>query len=81
MQAGQPAYNIAQALQQPGAPADAMRAALGQAMQRLLEGLRGADVLQGLPPELAQSVEVVEQELRGQPYVRIRRAKPTCSKW
>jgi len=43
MQAGQPEYQIVLALQKLGAPSQC--AASGQAMQRLLEGLRGAAVL------------------------------------
>ena len=36
---------------------------LGKALQRLLEGLRGADVLAGLPPELAPLVQAIESQL------------------
>jgi hypothetical protein len=60
-QAGEQAYQIAQALRQPGSPPE--YAALGTALQRLLEGSRGADVLRGLPPELAEIVQAVESEL------------------
>jgi len=60
-QAGGQAYQIAQALQQPGAPPQ--YAPLGKMMQRFLEGLRGADVLRGLPPELAQLAQAVEAAL------------------
>jgi hypothetical protein len=60
-QAGQQAYQIAQALQQPSAQPE--YAPLGKMMQRLLEGLRGADVLSGLPPELTQLAQAVEAQL------------------
>jgi hypothetical protein len=36
---------------------------LGKALQRLLEGLRGADVLAGLPPELAPVVQAIEARI------------------
>jgi len=61
-QAGQRAYDVVRALQQPGGPPE--YAALGKALQRLLEGLRGPAVLQGLPADLAPIVEKVEQELQ-----------------
>ena len=61
-QAGQRAHGIVQALQQPGAPPE--YAALGKALQRLLEGLRGAAVLEGLPADVAPFVEKVEQGLQ-----------------
>jgi hypothetical protein len=57
-QAGQQAYDIALDLQRqpPTRP-------LGKALQRLLEGLRGADVLAGLPPELAPVVQAIEARI------------------
>ena len=59
-QAGQQAYDIAQALQKPGAPQDALRVALGKALQRILEGLRDYDeVMVGLPQELGEIVRGV----------------------
>ena len=61
-QAGQRAYGIVQALQRPGGPPEYV--ALGKALQRLLEGLRGAAVLEGLPAGVAPIVEKVEQELQ-----------------
>ena len=61
-QAGQRAYDIVQAMQQPGAPPQ--YTALGKALQRLLEGLRGAAVLEGLPADVAPIVEKVERELQ-----------------
>jgi hypothetical protein len=56
-QAGGQAYQIAQALQQPGAPPEYM--ALGQGFQRVLEGLRGQEAVQGLPEEAAEIVRAV----------------------
>jgi hypothetical protein len=61
-QAGQRAYDIVQAMQRPGAPPQ--YAPLAKALQRLLEGLRGAAVLEGLPADIAPIVEKVEQELQ-----------------
>jgi len=63
-EAGQRAYAIVRALQQPGAPPQ--YALLGKALQRLLEGLRGAAVLEGLPADLAPIVEKVERALKTQ---------------
>ncbi|HUV91329.1 MAG TPA: hypothetical protein VMY80_16880 [Anaerolineae bacterium] len=61
-QAGLRAYDVVRALQRPGAtPEDA---ALGKALQRLLEGLRGAAVLEGLPADVVPLVERVERELK-----------------
>jgi len=56
--AGQQAYDLALNLQRqpPTRP-------LGKALQRLLEGLRGEDVLAGLPQELASVVEAIEAQL------------------
>ena len=51
-QAGEQAYKIAQALQQPGSPPEI--AALGQGLQRVLEGLRGEEATADLPEEAAQ---------------------------
>ena len=61
-QAGQRAYDVVRALQQPGGPPE--YAALGKALQRLLEGLRGAAVLEGLPADVVPLVERVERELK-----------------
>jgi len=61
-QAGQRAYDVARALQQPGGPPE--YAALGKALQRLLEGLRGPAVLEGLPADVAPLVERVEREVK-----------------
>ena len=61
-QAGQRAYDVVRALQRPGAPPK--HVAMGKALQRLLEGLRGAAVLEGLPADLAPLVERVERELK-----------------
>jgi len=61
-QAGQRAYDVVRALQQPGGPPG--YAALGKALQRLLEGLRGAAVLEGLPADVVPLVERVERELK-----------------
>jgi hypothetical protein len=55
-QAGQLAYAlVAQGLQAPAAPPELR--ALGKALQRILEGLRGEEALAGLPPELRPPVE------------------------
>jgi tetratricopeptide (TPR) repeat protein len=60
-QAGQQAYDIAQALQQPSAPSG--YSALGKALQRILEGLRDYDeIMAGLPEEVGP---VVRQVLEG----------------
>ena len=59
-QAGQQAYDLARGWQQSGNP---QRGPLGKALQRLLEGLRGADVLEGLPAEIAPVVAAVEKQL------------------
>jgi hypothetical protein len=57
-QAGQQAYDITQALQKPGAPQEYQ--VLGQALQRLLEGLRDYDeIMQGLPKEAGEVVREV----------------------
>ena len=56
-QAGGQAYQIAQALQQPGAPPEYM--ALGKGFQRVLEGLRGQEAVHGLPEEAAEIVRAV----------------------
>jgi len=61
-QAGQRAYAIVRALQRPGGPPE--YAALGKALQRLLEGLRGPAVLEGLPADVAPLVERVEREVK-----------------
>ena len=61
-QAGMRAYDVVRALQRPGAPPK--HVAMGKALQRLLEGLRGAAVLEGLPADLAPLVERVERELK-----------------
>jgi hypothetical protein len=60
-QAGQQAYQIAQALQQPGTPPEYR--ALGKGLQNILEGLRGDDAVCGLPPDAAQIVQGVLQQI------------------
>ncbi len=56
-QAGQQAYQIAQALQQPGAPKEYVP--LGKGLQRVLEGLRGEEATAGLPEDVAEIVRAV----------------------
>jgi hypothetical protein len=61
-QAGGQAYQIAQAMQQDrNAPYEIRM--LGKGLQNVLEGLRGAEAVQGLPPEAAQIVQVVLAQL------------------
>jgi tetratricopeptide (TPR) repeat protein len=61
-QAGRQAYQIAQAMQQDrNAPYEIRM--LGKGLQNVLEGLRGAEAMQGLPPEAAQIVQVVLAQL------------------
>ena len=61
-QAGGQAYQFAQALQHDrNAPPDAR--ALGKGFQNVLEGLRGEEAVQGLPPEAAQIVRAVLEQL------------------
>ena len=60
-QAGEQAYKIAQALQQPGAPPEYI--VLGKGFQRVLEGLRGEDAVQGLPEEAAEAIRLVLQNI------------------
>jgi len=60
-QAGQQAYQITQALQQPGMPPEYH--AIGKGLQNVLEGLRGEEAVRGLPPEAAQIVQVVLQQI------------------
>jgi tetratricopeptide (TPR) repeat protein len=60
-QAGGQAYQIAQALQQPGAPPE--YASLGKGFQRVLEGLRGEEAVQGLPEEAAEVIRLVLQNI------------------
>ena len=60
--AGGQAYQIAQAMQQDrNAPYEIRM--LGKGLQNVLEGLRGAEAVQGLPPEAAQIVQVVLAQL------------------
>ncbi len=61
-QAGGQAYQIAQALQQNRNAPPEVRA-LGKGLQNVLEGLRGAEAVQGLPPEAAELVRVVLEQL------------------
>jgi tetratricopeptide (TPR) repeat protein len=56
-QAGQAAYQFAQALQQPGAPPELQ--AIGKGLQRVLEGLRGEEAVAGLPDQAAEIVRLV----------------------
>ena len=61
-QAGGQAYQIAQAMQQDrNAPYEIRM--LGKGLQNVLEGLRGAEAVQGLPPEATQIVKVVLAQL------------------
>jgi len=60
-QAGGQAYQIAQALQQPGAPPEILQ--LGRGLQRVLEGLRGEEAVQGLPEEAAEVIRLVLQNI------------------
>jgi hypothetical protein len=60
-QAGGQAYQIAQALQDKQQPPEIR--ALGKGLQNVLEGLRGAEAVQGLPPEAAQVVQAVLAQL------------------
>ena len=55
--AGGQAYQIAQALQQPEQPPEIRQ--LGRGLQRVLEGLRGEEAVQGLPEEAAEVVRAV----------------------
>jgi hypothetical protein len=60
--AGGQAYQIAQALQQDRNAPPEIRA-LGKGLQNVLEGLRGAEAVRGLPPEAAELVRVVLAQL------------------
>ncbi len=48
-------------MQQPGAPPEYH--AMGKGLQNILEGLRGDEAVAGLPPEAAQIVQVVLQQI------------------
>lgn len=50
-------------LQGPEAPTDVQ--SLGQSLQRVLAGQRGAEVLEGLPDELRALLELLLQRLTG----------------
>ncbi len=60
-QAGGQAYQIAQALQQPEQPPEIRQ--LGRGLQRVLEGLRGEEAVQGLPEEAAEVIRLVLQNI------------------
>jgi tetratricopeptide (TPR) repeat protein len=60
-QAGQQAYGLTQALQQPSAPPEYHT--LGKGLQRVLEGLRGAEAVEGLPEEVKEIVQAVLGQL------------------
>jgi len=61
-QAREQASHIAQVLEQNlAAPLEAR--ALGQGLQNILEGLRGEDAVQGLPPEAAELVRLIQAQL------------------